>query len=69
MPGDAAIPVRTDLSADPFNQRPTLSVVMPHSMMVKGSVITAGGSFSAGCGACVASAAMIFLRLAISAGQ
>ena len=46
-----------------------LSVVMPHSMMVNGSVITSGGLFSAGCGGVVASAAMIFRRFSISAGQ
>ena len=36
--------------AAPSSQRPMLSVVMPHSMIVNGSVITSGGLFSAGCG-------------------
>ena len=63
------MPVSFSLSDAPFSQRATLSVVMPHSMMVNGSVITSGGAFSAGCGGCVASAAMIFRRRSISGGQ
>ena len=55
--------------AEPLSQRPTLSVVMPQSMMVKGSVMTSGGELSAGRGGCLASAVSMVLRAAILAGQ
>jgi hypothetical protein len=42
---------------------------MPNSMIVKGSVMTAGGSFIAGGGVLDASDATISLRRAMIAGQ
>ena len=52
-PGDAAIPLRSPSSPPAPSQVLTDSLVMPHSMMVKGSVMTSGGSPSA-LGACQA---------------
>ena len=48
VPGDAAMPVTacSESSSEP-SQLATESLVMPHSMMVNGSVITSGGSPSA----------------------
>ena len=63
------MPESLSLVALPSSHLPTLSLVMPQSMIVNGSVTTAGGSFMAGKGRLVASAAMIFLRRGISLAQ
>ena len=47
-PGEAAMPVSSSLSSEPDSHAPTRSVVIPNSMIVNGSVMTAGGSFIAG---------------------
>ena len=56
------MPVSCLLLSRALRRRFDAVVVMPQSIMVNGSVTTSGGSFSAGCGFCVASAAMIFFR-------
>jgi hypothetical protein len=63
------MPSRLVASAEPVSHFFTASVVMPQSMIVKGSAIISGGVFSAGCGGADCSAAMAALRRLISAGQ
>jgi len=69
MPGEAAKPDRPPSESAPRCHCAMLSEVMPHSMIVNGSVITSGGTPSAGGGDHLRSASMIPLRRAISRGQ
>src|SRR3972149_4380829 len=66
-PGEAANPFNPP--SPPPNQVLMLSLVMPHSMMVNGSVTTSGGTPSAGGGDHWRSALTMALRRLISRGQ
>ena len=68
-PGEAAMPVMAPSSSPVPSHDATDSLVMPHSMIVNGSVITSGGSPSA-LGACQAdSLAWMSRRLAMVGAQ
>ena len=69
VPGAAAMPLSPSPSSALPVQRSIASEVIPHSMMVKGSVITSGGLFSAGSGDSLPSALTRTRRRATSAGQ
>src|SRR6516225_10221515 len=68
-PGEAAKPASPPAASGPPSHCRTLSEVMPQSMTVNGSVMTSGGTPSAGGGDHWRSASMMPLRRAISRGQ
>ena len=70
MPGDAAMPRSSpSFASPPPSQALTLSEVIPQSMTVNGSVMTSGGTPSAGLGFALLSASHIPLRRSMIGGQ